>query len=332
MLNVIARSLLGKIRDEDEDESTLDEQMTEFLTGSLENCTVNMIPLVKDVYNKVIKGYDINNMSLDVINDVLDATTNMDQLLNGSPSDASKASYKLSKAFGTLMGIPVKNVSEWSTALISTFNPEWAINSQNVLYSISTSDTKKDLALSYKQNRTARVLGNMTTILSDAYLSTPNTQSSLEIARLYSKGYTQVFPSTSIDSISYDSQIYKLNKSQQQQFAKVYNEATPEIEDFISNKKFNSLSDDEKAYYIKKIYSLYYGIAKSSLIPSYSLSPSEEALYHIDASSLMYILASIDKIKASPSLSKKQQVLNHINRQPISKKAKEAILAIYNYN
>ena len=204
-------------------------------------------------------------------------------------------------------GIPVKNITEYSMGILSKFKNETAIKSQNVLYFVDSSEAKNNMAKAYLQGRPSVIKANLGTILDKGQLSTPNTQTSTEIARLYSLGYTQVIPSTSIDTFTVDGQTYSITGSTLKKFAKTYNEATLEVEDLISSKGYSKLSDEQKSKAIKRLYNLYYGVAKSEVVSTYELSPSEEALYHMNGSELVIILANIENIKATKIKTRKEK-------------------------
>lgn len=319
--------------DEDKDgNSSGMEFLKSFGTETWHNLSYGMIPFVRDIAGFFTEGYEISDMNFDYINDLLTAISEYQELVDADSVTRSKAWYRVSKLLGQTFGIPTKNLTEYTNAILAKCNVDTAIKTQNILYSYSDSTVKKNLTLAYKQNRTSRVKANLSTILEGANLSTPSTEASLEIARLYSEGYHQVLPSTSVSSFSIDGQTYTLSNTALKKFSKVYDEATLEVEDLISNRLYKSLTDEQKAKAIKRIYQAYYGIAKSETVDAYELSPIEEALYHMDGSDLVVHLAKIDSIKATKYKSRKEQVLSYINSLRVSPKAKTYITSIAGYN
>lgn len=330
LLDVVARGFLDKIDDEDEDGEYIDDTFEDFLTGTLENLSINMIPVFKDIYNSIFKGYDINNMSLESINDLTNSlSTIKEKAMTGEMT--SKDWYNFSKAFGTVMGIPVKNLTEYTTALFTKFNAKWAIKTQDILYYSTTTETKTDIANAYSGNKISRLVAKTEVLLSDAGLDTPNTKACTEMARLYSKGFTQIYPSVDISTFSHEGQLYKLSEDQQAKFSDIYNDATKELELLISSPAYYKLNDTAKAKAIKKVYSLYYNLAKAEFIQDYEYSPTEEALFELDAHDLVLYLVHIDTIKTTTALSKKEQVIRYLNRQGLNKKELEAIFNILGY-
>ncbi len=331
LLGTAFKDFLGKL-DRDDDDEKIDDYTKDTLINTLENTTVNMLPLVKDIYGKLVRGYDINNVSLEYLNDMLESAEHFKNVTSSDSAAKGRAWYSLIKNIGVTFGIPVKNLTEYFTSLFTKFNAEWAVKSQNVLYFVDSSEAKNKMVSAYKQNRPSVVRAQLGSILDKGQLTTPNTITTNELARLYSQGYTQVIPSTSIDSFSVDGQTYAITGNALKKFGKTYDEATYEIEEFVQSKEYQHLTDEQKAKYIKKLYNLYYGIAKSEAIPSYELSSSEEALYHMNGSDLMIILAKIENIKATSTQSKKQQVIRYLNTKRLSTKSKNCIYEILGYD
>ncbi len=331
LLGTAFKDFLGKL-DRDDDDEKIDDYTKDTLINTLENTTVNMLPLVKDIYGKLVRGYDINNVSLEYLNDMLESAEHFKNVTSSDSATKGRAWYSLIKNIGVTFGIPVKNLTEYFTSLFTKFNAEWAVKSQNVLYFVDSSEAKNKMVSAYKQNRPSVVRAQLGSILDKGQLTTPNTITTNEVARLYSQGYTQVIPSTSIDSFSVDGQTYAITGNTLKKFAKTYDEATYEIEEFVQSKEYQHLTDEQKAKYIKKLYNLYYGIAKSEAIPSYELSASEEALYYMNGSDLMIILAKIENIKATSTQSKKQQVIRYLNTKRLSTKSKNCIYEILGYD
>ena len=133
-------------------------------------------------------------------------------------------------------------------------------------------------------------------------------------------------------SFTVDGQTYSITGSTLKKFAKTYNEATLEVEDLISSKGYSKLSDEQKSKAIKRLYNLYYGVAKSEVVSTYELSPSEEALYHMNGSELVIILANIENIKATKIKTRKEQIKNYLNTCRLSIKAKNSIYEILGYD
>ncbi|HRF70807.1 MAG TPA: hypothetical protein PKV66_05195, partial [Candidatus Pelethenecus sp.] len=331
MLGSGFKDLLGKL-DRDDDDDKIDDYLKDTLISTYENTTWNMIPVVKDIYGKLFKGYDLDNVSLEYFNNMLESAEHLQNVSSADNATRGRAWYNLAKNFGMTFGIPVKNITEYSMGILSKFNNETAIKSQNVLYFVDSSEAKNNMAKAYLQGRPSVIKANLGTILDKGQLSTPNTQTSTEIARLYSLGYTQVIPSTSIDSFSVDGQTYSITGSTLKKFAKTYNEATLEVEDLISSKGYSKLSDEQKSKAIKRLYNLYYGVAKSEAVSTYELSPSEEALYHMNGSELVIILANIENIKATKIKTRKEQIKNYLNTCRLSIKAKNYIYEILGYD
>ena len=330
LLDVMARAFLDKTEDKDEDGEITDDMFHEFLVGTLENMTINLIPMVRDFWNKIAHGYDINNVSLDYINDIGDAINTLTTGLGEGNLD-SKDFYNFTKVFGTTFGIPVKNLTEYTTATFAKFDAKWAIKAQDILYYNSVSDTKSDILNAYNNNKISRLVAKTESLFSKAGLDTPNTKACTEMARLYSKGFTQIYPSVDISTFSHEGQLYKLSEAQQAKFSDIYNDATKELELLISSPAYYKLKDTDKAKAIKKVYSLYYSLAKAEFIQDYEYSPTEEALFELDAHDLVLHLVHIDSIKATTALSKKEQVIRYLNRQGLNKKELEAIFNILGY-
>lgn len=331
MITALFQQLLNR-NDEDKDgESSLEETTKVFGEEVLKNMSYGLFPFIKEI-GGVFEGYEVSDMTVDLVNDLTEAVMNYTALVDADTTTKSRAWYNMAKVMGQVLGIPVKNIVEYPTAVLRKFNVEQAVRAQNILYNYTTTSEKTQMVLAYNKNQPSVVKANLSLILSKGGLSSLDRDSTMEIARLYKEGYQQVIPSGNIESFTINGQSYQLSNNAQKRFASVYDQATPEIEELISDKRYKKLSDEQKAQAIKRLYNAYYGASKAELIDTYEMSYQEQALDVMSGVDLVLALSTIETIKPTKTKTKKEQVLSYINSLFIQNKAKDYLKAIAGYN
>lgn len=331
MITALFQQLLNR-NDEDKDgESSLEETTKVFGEEVLKNMSYGLFPFIKEI-GGVFEGYEVSDMTVDLVNDLTEAVMNYTALVDADTTTKSRAWYNMAKVMGQVLGIPVKNIVEYPTAVLRKFNVEQAVRAQNILYNYTTTSEKTQMVRAYNKNQPSVVKANLSLILSKGGLSSLDRDSTMEIARLYKEGYQQVIPSGNIESFTINGQSYQLSNNAQKRFASVYDQATPEIEELISDKRYKKLSDEQKAQAIKRLYNAYYGASKAELIDTYEMSYQEQALDVMSGVDLVLALSTIETIKPTKTKTKKEQVLSYINSLFIQNKAKDYLKAIAGYN
>jgi hypothetical protein len=123
-LTLLFRWWRGKL---EEDEEIFKSVALDVLTGMFGG-----LPLIRDIVDKLINGYDVTDSSLDVLTDFLGTvktlTETVTKVITGDAEwgDVVRSLRKLVFAYSQIVGLPVRNVWNGICGVIDKFNPELA--------------------------------------------------------------------------------------------------------------------------------------------------------------------------------------------------------------
>jgi len=315
LVGLLFRALYNKT-DEDEVKTTLFNVLGNMIGG---------LPLIKEVYNYFTDGYEIQDMSITALNDVLESVKALATIADGKevPKKIKNVLYGISE----LTGIPLRNIYNLTTGLTRRLSPATGYKIDDFFGTkYYTSDLNK--ALENGQDKLAE------TIIGCVLETNTSSQSkavSKELNRLYQLGFKSL-PIATPDTVNGN----KLTAKQIKTFESVYSKATDEIESVIAYSSYISLGDESKSNVIKSIYSTYYDLALSSLgevktknvLFSYALDTNKFALIIAEAKSLT---ADYKNGVIVPG-SKKAKVQKYINGLKLSAVQKYMIMGYLGYS
>ncbi len=116
VVNNAVKSLIYTMRDDEEDESILEQYVANVLDGMMGD-VIGMLPYIKDIFS-IVKGYDLSRMDAAAFTTVIDAVK---ALFNENKSIEDKIMLML-KAVGQASGVPLYNVTRDAKAIIGFGN------------------------------------------------------------------------------------------------------------------------------------------------------------------------------------------------------------------
>ncbi|MBO7252768.1 MAG: hypothetical protein J6V25_09090, partial [Oscillospiraceae bacterium] len=121
-LNAALVSVIYALRDDDEDKRYDEKYVENFRNNFFESLNpVGYIPYVRDIYNVVVKGYDVERADMELYGDFENA-------LRGLYNDDLTAWEKTENvigAIGNLLGVPVKNILRDVKGFVQTLGFAW---------------------------------------------------------------------------------------------------------------------------------------------------------------------------------------------------------------
>ena len=227
--------------------------------------TFNIMPIVSDIADKFVFGYDLSLNVFDIVNDTIEDTSALFKMtgkaMGGqyvSSAEVGKNLINAAKTYTTLFGVPLAPVERTVTGLMRRFTPS-AVYGYDAMFKNPSYTADLQRAVEKGDEQLAEhILGQLyRNEVTGVY-----TSEELEIvADLYSKGYTSVIPQRVGETIN----DVKLDRKQRQQFNKIYAQASSKIMEMIATAEFKALSEEQQAKAIKNLYSLYYNRAASTV-------------------------------------------------------------------
>ena len=261
MLGVISQAFKYLYaKEEDEPEDKIKDAAEDILSS-----TLNILPIISDITDKFVFGYDLSLNVFDIANDSIEDISalfsKVGRAMGGqyvSKQEWGGSVVNLVKTLGTAFGAPVAPLERTITGLMRRFAPSTMYGYDAMLYSPSyTADLKK--AVEGGDERLAEHI--LMTLYKNEVSGTYTSAELEEVARLYQSGYTSVLPQkvgTTVNDV-------KLTREQRKKFNSIYSKASSKVTDLIASQEFKELTDEQKAKAIKNLYSMYYAKAASEV-------------------------------------------------------------------
>lgn len=310
--------------------------------------TVGMVPVLNQITNFFVKGYDVSGFDFDVVNDFLNTSDKITNLVGKAASgqqlqrsDFGSALRSLVYTGGQMTGIPTRNVMNSVMGLFKRFSPEASYQIDTWFYN---ENYKSDLAKYVDEGNES-----MSRMLMELYTN-EETGSTSKAARdilldLYTQGY-DVLPRAVTNSISYTETDKDGNKKtvsmsltgkQQDAFKATYGQVNDVIEKMISSKVFKNLDDENKAKALRAVYNAYYAKAKDKITGTDSGNtlntyfPKDQGKFASAIAGLNEISADLDKNGNAISGTKKTKVFKYLRSSGLSVAETYYVMAIKGY-
>jgi hypothetical protein len=246
------------------EEDTPEEKVKD-LALDVVSSTLNILPVVSDIADKFVFGYDLSLNVFDIANDTIEDTaaifTTVGRSLGGEYVPAQEIGGKvvnLVKTFGTAMGVPISPVERTVSGVLRRFAPSTVYGYDAMLYSPAYTADLKAAVESGNENLAEHILR---TLYKNEVAGVYTTEELEEVARLYEAGYTSVLPQRIGETVN----DVKLTKAQRKQFNSIYSQASRKVDELIGSSEFAYLNDEQRAKAIRNIYGMYYSKAAAEV-------------------------------------------------------------------
>jgi len=323
-------------KDKDDDETAAQQVLVDF-AGNL----LGGLPLVRDIYSRIVEGYSVGNYAYSALNDLLDSAVNLfdtvGSLVSGDESNSklTARTKNLLYSLGQLTGIPTRNIYNVFYGLTKRISPTTAYKIDEWFYAknyvtdlnkaIESDDT--DMIAMLTSMIFSERMGNTT--MSDAVRN--------KFVDLYSKGYS-VLPRSIGDTITYGGVEIPLTEQEYSRFRSIYAQSMKDLEKMINSGTFSVLSEEMQAKAIKQVYDAYYYDALSDLVGVDERTTVGELSRWIDMSRLSVAFAGLSDIESEKNSkgetiagSKKKNTVKYLLKQNLSDGERLLILCFRGY-
>lgn len=252
-------------QEEEEPEDKIKDLATDVFSS-----TFNILPIVSDLADKFIFGYDMTLNAFDIANDAIEDTAGLISIASKSMGgeyvsndEVGKKVINFVKTLGTVTGIPIAPVERTVTGLLRRFSPSLVYGYDAIFSNPAyTADLKNAV-----ENGDERLAENILLQLYKNEISGAYTSEELsEVARLYqitdeNGRHYDVLPHKIAEEING----VKLTRAQRKRFESIYTQASNKVNELIRSTEYQSLTDEQKAKAIKNIYALYYNRASAEV-------------------------------------------------------------------
>ena len=227
--------------------------------------TLNILPVVSDVMDKFVFGYDLSLNVLDIANDTIEDTSKLFSMAGKAMSgefvsngEVGKNVIGAVKTYATLLGVPISPVERTVTGLMRRFTPSTVYGYDAMFSNPSYTSDLKDAVESGDERLAEHIL---TQLYKSEATGVYTSEELEEVARLYGAGYESVLP----QKVSEEVNGVTLTRAQRRQFEKIYSQASGAVNEMMATEGFRELSDEGKAKAIKNLYTLYYNRASAEV-------------------------------------------------------------------
>lgn len=223
-------------------------------------------------------------------------------------------------AASSLAGIPLKNIYDYTVGAFSSFDPKLAVDTKNLLYASEKAST------SYKSNFDMALYERVGDVSDDV---------KVELRTLSDSGY-DIKPSGVATTYKNDKgDDVTISWTSKQEMRKYYQKANAKLAKTVKTDCYRSLSDEEKAQAIKKLYSSYREASLGKVVTKKTPTNAASALAYAnykDLGTLLSAVAHISSLEATKTMSRKQRAIAYVNSlKGLSKAQRMAILQMAGY-
>ena len=223
-------------------------------------------------------------------------------------------------AVSSLAGIPLKNIYDYTVGAFSSFDPKLAIEAKNLLYAGEKAVT------SYKRDFDTALYERVGDVGDDA---------KAELRALSALGFDVKPSAVATTYKNGKGEDVTISWSSKQEMKKHYQKANAKLAKTLKTDCYRSLSDEEKAQTIKKLYSCYREASLAKVVTKKAPANIASALAYADyrdLGTLLSAVAHINSLEATKTMSKKQRAVAYVNSlKGLSKAQRMVILQMAGY-
>lgn len=309
----LVAQLFRTLYNKDDEDDNVVANMTTDAIGNL----FGGLPIFKDIYSRLVEGYNIDGYAYSAINDMLDSAENIFKMCGNIVSgeatsqEVAKNIKSMVYAAGQIFGLPARNVYNIAYGLTKRVSPPTAYRIDTAFYNKKYSaDLNKAIARG-DDDMIATIVELMT---NERVGSIGDSAVSQELNSLVTKGY-DVIPRSVGKEITYNGEEISLTSGQRKQFKEVYSVANKAIASLVKLSQYKSATDDVKAKAIKYIYNVYYNLALQDLLGEDLETKTVLFAEAIDVEKLAIIVATANSLTAD--LDKKGNAISGTRKRKI---------------
>lgn len=269
IVSMLARKLIAR-----DDEDTFKAWSTDDLltgVGDMFSSLIGGLPMIGDVFEFFMSGFDIEDMGVGAVNDLLRAVQNFWNTFSGIVSgdvtgeDAATAVRLIFYEVGKTLGIPLQNIYKYMRGSIYHVGD----GGEQLVYRLDsvfkTPSYSADIGRAIEAEDEERVAFLTGLALDERVSLAQNSVVREELVRLTNAG-EDILPRSVGTSIGYDGEEYAMTLNQQKRFRTVYEGANEAVLRLVQSSYYKGASDSVKAKAVARVYKLYYNLAIEEIL------------------------------------------------------------------
>lgn len=297
------------------------------------------LPIFKDVYARLLEGYDLDNYAYSTLNNLLDSAQNLfdiaADLVSGDTSDVARNVRNVVYSAGQLFGIPVRNIYNVGYGLTKRFSPSTAYKIDDMFYHKNYRADLNKAIEAEDEDMIATITGIM---LNENIGEVESSAVRGEIDKLMQAGYN-VIPRGVGKTITYDGETTTLTSAQIAEFKTIYATAHKAAESLVGLAQYKSAQAAIQAKALNFIYETYYNLAVENLLGVDLESKNVLFAEAIEIEKLAIIIATVraltadqDKKGNAISGTRKAKVQAYVNSLKLTAAQKYMVMGYLGYS
>jgi hypothetical protein len=293
---------------------------------------VDWVPVVGDIYNAFDTSNSLEPFSLSLVNDTITSIKKIySAIKSGNVDNIRKACLSGGLNGSQISGLPLKNIYNLAYGILNVTDKSKAIEMKSAFYDVaSTASAKMNKAIASGDDKTATAY--MNSLMSDR-VGTISADEQKEILALLKDG-ENVLPSGVPDTYkdSNGSEV-TISWTDKQSIKRYYAKANEQVSKMIQSSSYSSLTNAQKAYAIRMVYSAYREAGLAKAIPSYAISSKASYLAKagLNMAFIESAVAYIKGLEATKDKTKKELALAYVNKLSMSKAERLIVLYLCGY-
>lgn len=299
------------------------------------NSTVGWLPAVRDLVN-AWRGYEFDVPEYAIVRTAYDLVTAVANVVK-NPNDKTVRSFLKDtiQTVSAFLGIPASNVWKYVYGITKTFSPVAALEMNNLLYGASPTT----LASTAKQYAEKNDIATSASLYQSLYALSKTGEISREVAveeaKLVAEGLNPIARNVPDYIMNEDNERVVLSEDQRTKFSKEYAKANDRVARLIKTSDYKSMSSESKAKAIKKVYDLYYELAKYKTFATEPESRIGKLLAFTggdyDIANALLLIQKNSELVDTKRMSRKEQAIRLVNQQSMTRAQKLLTLYLMGY-
>lgn len=284
---------------------------------------VDWIPMV-NFFSSIVQGYEVTVPAVEIFN----AMANI--FKNARNQNWKTMVRQILILCGDMTGVPVQTLYAYVYGALKAFDPAIAEEMRSVLYGSSLQSATKTMQVYSSKGDVGKTSSMINLIINNYKTGSSTEEINKEIANLYIEGYNALPKSFMTQYTNEEGNVVKLSNEQIKQFMAVYSQSTRDVSKLMQLTEYNSLTSEERAKAIKKIYDAYYSMARAKITGAKAEGKIAQILALTNGNvGLAKYIASLQKIAQigeTKQKTRKELVIQYINRLRGYTKAEKTLL------
>ncbi len=298
------------------------------------NSFVNWLPVVGDLVSAITKNYEIDAPSVSMINNVISACSELiDSIQNGKVSGSLISSFV--DILEGITGLPLGTVKKYVYGIMKMIDPATAYQFNNIFHNVSSTGISST-AKGYAEKNDISTAASLYQSLYAGYKTGEiDREVAVEEAKLVQQGYNPIARNVPEYTTNEEGERQYLTDAQKSKFAKSYGKANEVVVKLIKSAQYKSMDSESKAKAIKKVYDLYYELARYDSLGIDPDSKLGKLLAYCGGDygilQTLLLIQSNQKLEDTRNMTRRDQALRMVNRVSMPRTQKLLALVLMGY-